>query len=268
MQNNGKSALNKIPVVILAGGEGISTAAGVLPKPLLKLDGKALLSRIIEAYDAAGFRRFIVAAGKGGALIRKYLLEQGAALCREGHAFSEYRLRLGAAPVRLTVADTGADSATGARLAAVRPLLKGADRFCLTYGDTISDIDPREVLKFHLEQNRAATLLAVHMPVRFRVLGLYAEDVAVRGFAEHPILERDYINGGYYIFEKKIFSTKAFSGGESFVLENELLDELSEKRELCAYRYDGFWHYLDSERDCARAGKIMRLYRTGAGVAS
>lgn len=263
MRNDIKPDIDSIPVVVLAGGEGIPTATGILPKPLLKLEGKTLLSRIIEGYSSTGFKRFIVATGKGGGRIREYFLAQGAKVCRDGRESSDYKIKLGSASVSLTVADTGTDSSTGTRLAAIKPLLKDSKRFCLTYGDTISDVDPREVLKFHLEQKRAGTLLAVHMPVRFRVLGLYAEDVAVRGFAEHPILERDYINGGYYIFERKIFFTKTLSGKKTFVLENELLDELSEKRELCAYRYDGFWHYMDSERDCARAGEIKRLYQMG-----
>jgi len=247
----------KTPVVILSGGAGIQTCKGILPKSLMQIGRIPILLRVIDSYCKAGFCEFIVATGIQGKLINALFAGLGVKVRIGGSrkAALKYRLSRNGTRISVTVVDTGAASMTGERLLRVKPFLSGAKRFCMTYGDTISDLDPSKVLEFHLAHGRLATLTAVHMPVRFRILGLYGEDIHVRGFADRAILEHDSINGGYYVFERKVLSLPSVLGKVKFALENELLEELSERRELCAYRHDGVWNYFDSEQDCVRLAK-------------
>jgi len=222
--------IRKTPVVIFAGGTGINLGEGMIPKPLLEVNGAPLLFHIMEHYSSAGFRNFIICAGSGIELLRRFVSGLGRRW-------------------NVSVAATGEQSRTGARLARVRPLLKENPVFCLTYGDTYSRINLRAAFAFHLEHGKMATLAAVRQPTRFRILGLFDLDDDVRGFADKPVLERDYINGGFYILNREVFDLHSLKPAEACVLEDEVLDELVERRQLCAFRLEDYWQPLDNEKD-------------------
>lgn len=226
-----KTDNSAIPVVILAGGAGIAMGpqGSTIPKTMALAKGQPLLRHILGHYAAAGFSRFIVCAGAGGGLIRGY---------------AEKELK----GWDLTVLDTGEASMTGSRLCQAKDLLK-ADTFCLTYGDTVSDADLNALLAFHRGHHKTASLVAVHPQTRFRILGMVDDDDAIRGFADKPILQKDYINGGFYVLNASIFGCPKLSAEAACVLETHVLEHLVEKRDIKAMRYEGFWQQLDTERD-------------------
>lgn len=244
--------VEQVPVGILAGGAGVHLGPGgeTIPKAMVEVDGEPILAHLLRHFGAAGFRRFVVCAGFGRPSIEAYVRER---LAADVPRSTEWEI---------AVVDTGVPNRTGSRLMQARPLLEAAPRFFLTYADTLSDVDPRDLLAFHRSHGKAGTLLAVHNPTRFRILGLVEDDAAIRGFSDKPVLEKDYINGGFYVFERGIFSVGALSADERCTLENEVLEELVARKELCALRYDGFWQPVDNERDrralALRVGDLRR----------
>jgi glucose-1-phosphate cytidylyltransferase len=224
----------KIPVIILAGGDGIAFGErnSIVPKTIVEINGRPLLAYIVDHYAQYGFSEFFVCAGKGKEMIEAY---SGKNLIGKGKS--------------VHVLDTGEENNTGSRVAQACKLVKGAERVALTYGDIYSDVELDLLQSAHIQSGRTATLLAVHRPTRFRILGLVENDTTVRGFANKPVRERDYINGGFYFLNKGIFSLPALSEDPGCVFEKEVLDALILEKELNAYKYLGFWYPLDSARD-------------------
>jgi glucose-1-phosphate cytidylyltransferase len=231
--------IKEMPVVILTGGRGINLGSNgkIIPKPMVEMNGTPILKYIIRHYADAGFRKFILCTGFGGDMIKKYV----AGLPKEWN---------------IKTVDTGTDNLTGSRLAQVKDLIS-APTFCVTYGDTFSDVDLKEELAFHLSHGKTATLLAVHNPTRFRILGLVDDEDIVKGLSEKPILEKDYINGGFYFLNSTIFRSNKLSTSPSCVFEKDVLEDLAAQKELFAFRFNGIWHPLDNSRDQATISKIL-----------
>ena len=213
----------------------------------------------MDHYAKAGFRKFIICVGNLSEIIQDFIcrISQGDANLNTKSFNNKTEQRFYSEPCDtidpnkwdITVVDTGIDNMTGSRVAQIRHLVDYSPLFCLTYGDTVSDINLHDMLSFHLNHKKIATLLAVNTPTRFRILGLYGDDDAVRGFAERSILQNDYINGGFYIFNNSVFNLKSLRKNSDCTLETDVLEELVGKKELCAFRYTGFWQYVDTERD-------------------
>jgi len=232
MDKNSSKQISQMPVVILAGGRGVPLGQDntLIPKPMIDINGLPLLFYIMDHYTRFGFKKFIICGGYGFKMIAESLKS----IEREWN---------------VSVIDTGTENMTGSRIAQVAHLVSAAPFFCLTYGDTVSDINLDDLISFHLKHKKTASLLAVHAPIRFKILGLYGDDDVVRGFANRPILQKDYINGGFYILNNSIFNFKTLKKSADCTLENEVLEELSVQKELCAFRYEGFWQHVDTERD-------------------
>ena len=242
MNGKMKKLAGKIPVVILAGGQGTRVGSSeIIPKPMVKINGSPLLFYIIDHYRKAGFRKFIICAGSSSRMIQD-------AIPRSQRD--------------IKVVDTGIENMTGSRLVQVRKHVEEAPFFCCTYGDTVSGIDLQDLLSFHIGHQKTASLVAVHAPTRFRILGLYGDDDLLRGFTEKPVLEKDFINGGFYVFNKTIFNLKTLKKNKDCVLETDVLENLIAKKDICAFRYTGFWQYVDTERD----RKKLSAWVSGRGV--
>jgi glucose-1-phosphate cytidylyltransferase len=250
-----------VRVVILAGGLGSRLAehTDVRPKPMVEVGGKPLLWHIMKAYAHYGFREFVVALGYKGEAIKRY--------------FSEYRALQGSMTVRLHdgaidvhdaeeredwvihLIDTGNDSMTGGRLLRLQRLL-GNERFMLTYGDGVADVDFRELLAFHERVGCIATVTAVRPPARFG--GLVFEGDLVSDFVEKPQIGEGWINGGFMVLEPGIFDLLS---GDQSVLETEGLERLAQRRELAALKHQGFWQCVDTLREL----KVLEgLWQSGA----
>ncbi|MBN9520387.1 glucose-1-phosphate cytidylyltransferase [bacterium] len=238
-------------VVILCGGMGtrIRDVADDIPKPMVPVGGKPILWHIMNGYARQGFKKFVLCLGYKSWVIKQYFLNYGLA-----GADLTVGLRpngpvkvhpTGAADDwQVTLAETGAATMTGGRVHRVARYLDG-DRFMLTYGDGLADIDLHALLAFHQQHGRTGTVTTVRPPGRFGEVEI--DGPLVSEFAEKPLLSRGRISGGFFVFERRFLDRLPDDDG--LVLEQEPLIQLARDGELAAYQHDGFWQCMDSSRD-------------------
>jgi glucose-1-phosphate cytidylyltransferase len=241
-----------IPVFVLAGGLGtrLKEQTEFRPKPMVEIGTRPILWHIMRRYARFGFRRFIVCAGYRAEVIADYFLHYAARR-------RDVTVSLLAGEVwphathhdddwDVTVAWTGETAMTGARVArAAEKYLGNAPHFALTYGDGLCDADLAGEFAFHQRHGALGTLLAVRPPARFGELRLDGD--AVAEFAEKPERPAGWISGGYFFFRREALDF--LDGDDACVLEHAPLHRLAEAGELRAYRHDGFWACMDSQRD-------------------
>jgi glucose-1-phosphate cytidylyltransferase len=260
MNKNLNEVINAIPVVILAGGTGTNVGSDkFIPKPMVEINGVPLLLHILDHYGKFGFNKFIICAGYHSELIKEFVGRVhlfGTQLnvrytddAIPKYSTTPYPDTIDRKNWDITVIDTGINNLTGSRVAQVRHLVNYSPMFCLTYGDTISDINIHDLISFHLSHKKNASLVAVNLPIRFRILGLYGDSDLIRGFAEKPVLQKDFINGGFYVFNNSIFNLKSLRTDPECTLETDVLEELVANKELYSFKHAGFWQHIDTERD-------------------
>jgi glucose-1-phosphate cytidylyltransferase len=215
-------------VVFLAGGRGTRLAeeTEVRPKPMVEIGEHPILWHLMKHYAHFGFKEFVVALGYKGEAIRRYFAD--------GARAEDWELHL---------VDTGLETQTGGRVRRLGALLRDGT-FMVTYGDGVSDVDLRALLRFHRAQGRMATVTAVRPPARFGGLRLDG-DRAVE-FIEKPQIGEGWINGGFMVFEPALLDE--ISGDET-VLEADVLSRLAARGQLSAYRHERFWQCMDTLRE-------------------
>jgi glucose-1-phosphate cytidylyltransferase len=241
--------------VIFAGGLGTRIAEESVskPKPMVEVGGMPLLWHVMKIYSLCGVKEFIVCLGYKGYVIKDYFfnyhrltadmtIDLATDSCRIHSSRSE--------DWKVTLVDTGQDTATGGRLKRVERYLDGGT-FLATYGDGLSDIDINELLAFHRGHGKPATVTAIQPPGRFG--RFYVEDGRVVGFEEKPRGEFGWVNGGYFVFEPEILSRLDRDSGP---LEKEFMADIVADRLLEAYQYGGFWMSCDTMRDKLALEKI------------
>ena len=213
--------------VILAGGYGtrISEESHLKPKPMIEIGGKPIIWHIMKIYATYGINDFIICCGYKGEIIKKY--------------FESFDSE----PWNVELIDTGLDTMTGGRIKRIQNHIDGT--FCLTYGDGVSDVNIRDLISFHNSKKSLATLTAIHPPERFGVLNISGEYVTE--FHEKHRGESSWINGGFFVFEPKIFDY--LLDGDSTILEKKPLETLAHEQNLTAFKHNGFWHPMDTLRD-------------------
>ena len=250
-----------IPAVILAGGLGtrIREETEFKPKPMVEIGGRPVIWHIMKHLSYFGVNRFIICVGYKGDVIRDYFLNYRA-------RNNDFTVSLGAQDTlkfhdnhnesnwSVTVAETGNLTNTGGRLFSIEKYVRG-ETFLSTYGDGLSDINISELYKFHTESNRVATVTAVRPLTRFGVLDI-DDNQKVTNFREKPLSE-GWINGGYFIFNPEIFNYLS----ENVVLEQEPLQELAKRKELLAFKHEGFWQPMDTFRE---SKALNDLWNSGA----
>lgn len=235
--------------VILAGGRGsrLSEETQTKPKPMVEIGGVPILVHIMRIYAAAGHREFLLALGYRGEIIKDYFVNY-----HLRNSDMTVNLRTGETTYQNPVvpdwtvhlADTGAETMTGGRLKRLEAALSPHGTFMLTYGDGVADIDIGQLLEFHRAHGCIATVTAVRPPGRFGTMRLDGESVG--SFKEKPQAGEGWINGGFFVFEPRVFE---YLAGDDTVLEQEPLERLSRDGELMAYRHDRFWQPMDTVRD-------------------
>lgn len=234
--------------VILAGGYGtrISEESVLRPKPMIEIGGKPLLWHIMKLYSTHGIHDFIICCGYKGYLIKEYfanyfLYMSDVTIDMANDDVTIHSKR--AEPWRITMVDTGLETMTAGRLLCAKEYIKG-QRFCMTYGDGVSDVDITALIANHEKNNKFATVTAVQPPGRFGAINFSGEQVL--GFEEKPRGDGAWINGGFFVLEMNVFD---FIKDETTVWEHEPLQTLASIEQLMVYRHSGFWSAMDTLRD-------------------
>ena len=193
--------------VILAGGLGtrISEESILRPKPMIEIGGKPILWHIMKMYSYAGINQFVICCGYKGYIIKEYFANYF--LHNSDITFDVQKNEMTihqntSDPWRVTVVDTGEHTLTGGRLKKVGHFLNTDEDFCFTYGDGVSDINIGELLDFHKEHGRLATVTAVQPPGRFGALEMHG--TTVNSFKEKPQGDGAFINGGFFVLNQKV----------------------------------------------------------------
>mgnify|MGYP003709308921 FL=1 len=233
LMNSDQFELTNMKCVILAGGYGtrISEESHLKPKPMIEIGGKPILWHIMKIYSVHKINDFVICLGYKGDQIK------------------EYFDRFDFTPWNIQLVDTGEDTMTGGRLKRIQDHID--DTFCATYGDGVSDVDINRLISFHKEKKSLATLTAIHPPERFGVLNLSGDYVTE--FHEKQVVENSWINGGFFVFEPKIFD---YLQDDSTVLEKTPLETLAKEQQLTAFKHNGFWYPMDTLRDKSHLEKL------------
>lgn len=237
--------------VILCGGLGtrLREETEFRPKPLVEIGGRPILWHIMKVLGHQGLREFVLCLGYKGNLIKQYFLEyeamtndveiqlgsRGGVTYLGEHEEQDYNVKL---------VDTGAAAGTGARVAKVQRYV-GNERFMVTYGDGLTNVDLPRLHAFHAAHGKLATVTTVRVPGRFGVIDA-APDGTVERFREKPT-EDAWISAGYFVFEPQVFDYLWLN--DDCFLEREPLERLTRDGQLVAYHHEGDFHPMDTYRD-------------------
>lgn len=250
-------------VIILCGGQGtrLREHTEVRPKPSIEIGGRPILWHLMKIYAHHGITDFVLSLGYKGHVIKDYFLNyrfMNSDLTIE--LGRDPRVRVHGEPAdeagwRVTLADTGEHTMTGARIKRVeRYLSEPRGTFCVTYGDGLADLDLRAVLDFHRRHGRLATLTGVVAPSRFGVIR--RERDRVSAFHEKPDDGSTLVNGGFFVFEPGFL--RYLSDDAGCVLEREPLERCAADGELMAYEHRGYWQCMDTLRDWEKLEEAWR----------
>lgn len=236
-------------VVILAGGFGTRLAeyTSLIPKPMVPIGNKPMLVHIMDIYASYGFNEFVIALGYKSEVIKEYFLNYYAL-----NSDFEVDLKNGSIKYinevdkdwKVQLIDTGLNSMTGGRIKRLSSII-GDNTFMLTYGDAVSSVNIKELVNFHKKSGKLATVTAVHPIARFGELAM-DEGNNVKSFSEKTQINSGWINGGFFVFEPKVFD---LIENDSTVLEKKPLEWLANNSQLSAYKHDGFWQCMDTVRE-------------------
>ena len=232
---------NNFIVVILAGGKGtrLSEETHRIPKPMVKIGKKPIISHIINIYRNYGLKNFYILGGYKFKIIKDY--------------FNKNK--------NIHVVNTGMNTMTGGRLYKILKKISKSNfnkDFFLTYGDGVSDIEISKVYKFHKKNKKIATMTVVRPPARWGYAIL--KHKFVKNFEEKNQHKEGWINGGFFVINLRILKFfKKFKNKNNIVFEKDILPQLSKKKELVAYKHQNFWQCMDNIRDKYLLNKIWQI---------
>jgi len=247
-------------VVILCGGMGtrLKEETEYKPKPMVEIGEKPILWHIMKLYAHYGIKDFVLSLGYKGEIIKEYFynyeilsndftIELGNKKNVEIHSNNAEK------EWRITLADTGDKALKGARLKRVQKYIND-DQFMLTYGDGIANVDIENLLEFHQNHGKLATLTGINPASRFGELKIKGNQV--ESFSEKPKNGDSLINGGFFIFNRDIFNY--LSEEENCDLEIGPLEKIAAEGQLMVYKHRGFWACMDTIRDMEYLNKLWR----------
>lgn len=237
-------------VVILAGGLGtrLGEETSIKPKPMVEIGGYPIIWHIMKIYSHYGFNDFIILGGYKQEVIKDYFVNyasRNSDLTVDLSNGDKIVHNSMAEPWRVTILNTGKDSMTGGRIRYAKPYING-ERFLLTYGDGVSDINISELIKFHEQSGKYVTLTSVQPEGRFGLVKAL-KDGTVTSFQEKPKNEDDWINGGFFVCEPQVFDY--IPDTDMAIWEQEPLRNMTQDRKVGMFRHYGFWRPMDMLKD-------------------
>ena len=222
-------------VIVLCGGKGtrLSEYTEEIPKPLINVGHRPILWHIVQMYKSYGHKDFIFCLGYKGEKIKEYFQNEK--------------------DVKIQFIDTGIDANKAERIQKIEHLIKD-DNFFVTYGDDLSDVNINKLNEFHKKNKKVVTLTAVNLESQFGILELNKKSEVI-GFKEKPKLEY-FMNGGFYIFNKKIFNYMK----KGYDLERDVLKEAAKSRQIAAFKHKGFWKSMNTLKDVI---ELNEMYNKG-----
>ncbi len=235
-------------VLLLAGGYGtrLSEETDIRPKPMIEIGGKPIIWHIMKMYSHYGFNDFVILLGYKGYYIKEYFanyfLHQSDITIDMRNGNMEVHNN-SAEPWKVTLIDTGLESMTGGRIKRAKEYIDN-ETFMLTYGDGVSNVNIHDLVVFHQQNGKQATMTAIQPAGRFGALDI--ETNLVKEFVEKPAGDGNWINGGFMVCEPKILD---LIENDATIFEQYPLQTLAKNGELCAYKHTGFWQCMDTLRD-------------------
>jgi glucose-1-phosphate cytidylyltransferase len=240
-----------LPVFILCGGQGtrLREETEFRPKPMVTIGDRPILWHLMKTYAHYGCDDFVLCLGYKAEVIRDYFLNYRAYSGSSRVALGSGEVtRLGDAEKiedwNVSLVDTGLLSLTGLRVQKALEVCP-AERFFLTYGDGVADVDLNALLAQHIKSGRLATVTAVHPSSRFGELDI--EGDCARSFNEKPQTDQGWINGGFMVLEREAMDLLPLGADEP--LETAVMEKLSSLGQLSVYRHEGFWQCMDTFRE-------------------
>ena len=243
--------------VILAGGLGTRIGEETVntPKPMIEIGGRPIIWHIMKCYSHYGISDFIICCGYKAYILKEFFSNFSSHL-------NDIEIDLSSDKVshskqtsenwKINLVDTGPLTMTGGRLKRIQSYLKKDTNFCFTYGDGLSNINIAELIDFHKNHGKLATVTAVYPPARFGALEIQ-KNGNVSLFKEKPYGEGGYINGGFFVLSSRIF--ELFLDDDT-VWEEGPLKTLASKGELKAFVHNDFWLPMDTMRDRVHLEKL------------
>jgi len=226
-------------IIILAGGKGtrISELTKIIPKPMIKIGKKPILIHIIEHYSKFGKKDFYVALGYKSSVVQNYF--------KNFKKFDQpFVFLINKKKITITLSFTGKNTLTGGRIKRMKKFINKDENFMFTYGDGVSNVNLRNLEKFHLKNKKIITVTAVRPPARFGEITI--KNNRVNTFKEKPQVTEGWINGGFFVANYKFFR---FIKGDQTILEKEPLEKAAKQKQLFAFKHKGFWKCMDTLRD-------------------
>jgi glucose-1-phosphate cytidylyltransferase len=238
-------------VIILCGGKGtrLSEETKLKPKPMVEIGGKPILWHIMKSYSNYGYKKFILALGYKGHAIKSYFYnsrinQSDFTIKMDPLEKPTYHNTLIDSDWEISLIDTGEETLKGGRIKKLEKYIKN-DNFFVTYGDGVADINIKNLLEFHKSHKRIATVSAVRPPSRFGEILI--ENDNVLSFEEKPQMKEGFINGGFFVFNRKIFNH--LHDKVDCDLEFGALQKIAENKQMNAFKHYGFWQCMDNIRE-------------------
>lgn len=236
-------------VVIWAGGLGtrISEESYLKPKPMIEIGGMPILWHIMKLYSHYGYNDFIICIGYKQYIIKEFfsnyfLYNSDVMFDLQDNSVTILSDKVD--PWKVTLIDTGLNTMTGGRLKRVQKYI-GNESFLLTYGDGVSDVNINEVVNYHRQHGKIATLTTVNIAQMKGVLEVNNNgDICC--FREKFSMDASRINGGFMVLNSEVFN---YIEGDNTVFEHEPLQKLAKERQLKSYYHNGFWQCMDTQRE-------------------
>lgn len=238
-------------VVILAGGFGtrISEESHLRPKPMIEIGDKPILWHIMKLYSYYGYNEFIICLGYKGYVIKEFFADYYLHTSDVTFDFTnENKMTIHnntSEPWKVTLVDTGLNTMTGGRIKRIKKYI-GNERFMLTYGDGVSDVNLNELEEYHKKSKKYLTMTAIQPGGRFGVLDVDDKNNNVKDFVEKSKEDGGWINGGFMVVEPEVLD---YIEGDDTFFEKEPLQQLARDGQLMAYKHNGFWQCMDTQRD-------------------
>lgn len=239
----------KMKVAILAGGLGtrISEESHLKPKPMIEIGENPILWHIMKHYSSYGFNEFVICLGYKSYVIKEFFADYYLHMSDITFDLANNSMEVHnniCEPWKITLVETGLHTMTGGRIKRIKDYI-GDETFMVTYGDGVSNVNIPSLLDHHRRSGRKATITAVRVTQRFGVINISADD-QIHSFREKQDTDGSWINGGFMVFEPSVFD---FIEGDNTVLEKEPFEMLAKSGQLTAYRHDGYWQCMDTQRD-------------------